>query len=239
MTEIHNTNRIRARLLVALKGADLAAGTAEIALVDKMGFGDRLAGLKRFDYFDFHIDSPAPPSNTIDTLQRILDRQSTFYNRNKHVYSLACEWDGGDRVLGLTREQVRRRWLAEISKAIAEKKVTDLHGKDSPKGGIFSHPGRYLVDVLVEDDDTQARASIAAKIRGGLAEFDETRGAEVRCEHRATVWWLAIHAPDTAAAQDTARDITVTTRRDRGLLMNPNYQRAEIVSVEPIAPETQ
>jgi hypothetical protein len=29
---------------------------------------------------------------------------------------------------------------------------------------------------------------------------------------------------------ETARQIAVTTRRDQGLLMNPNYQRAEFVS---------
>lgn len=235
MTKKHHT--IRARLLVSLKGTDLAASTAEIALVDKMGFGDRLAGLKRFDYFQFEIDSPASPSTTVDTLQRILDRQSTFYNRNKHLYSLSCEWDGTQRVLGVERDEIRRRWLGDVLESVENKEIADLRGKDSPKGGIFSHSGRFLVDVLVEDDDTQARASVAARIRGGLVEFDETRGAEVRCENRATVWWLAIHAPNAAAAEETARDITVTTRRDRGLLMNPNYQRAEVVAVEPIAPE--
>jgi hypothetical protein len=29
---------------------------------------------------------------------------------------------------------------------------------------------------------------------------------------------------------DTARQIAVTTRRDQGLLLNPNYQSAEFVS---------
>jgi hypothetical protein len=52
----------------------------------------------------------------------------------------------------------------------------------------------------------------------------------VQCPGRATVWWLGIAARDEAAAMETARQITVTKRRDEGLLMNPNYQRAEFVS---------
>lgn len=229
---------IDARLLVALKGADLAAGTARLALVDKMGYGDRLLALKRFDYFRFRIDSPADPDATIDALQRILDRQSTFYNRNKHVYSLDCTWDGGGRVLGITRDDMRRKWETQAPQRIVNDRVTDFVGKISTDDVIVNNSGRYLVEVLVEDDDQSARASIAAKIRGGLSEGRETRGAEVTCFNRATVWWLAVSAPDAAAAEQTARDITVTTRRDRGLLMNPNYQVAEFLSVDPFALES-
>ena len=231
--------RIDAQLTVALKGADLAAATAEIALVDKMGFGERLLGLRRFDYFRFQIDTPADPSTTVDILQKILDGQSTFYNRNKHLYGLECAWQDGARTLGSPREEFKRRWLAQIDKSLENKDVRDSSGKDSAKEGILNNSGRFLVEVLVEDDDTQARASVAARIAGGLAENGGTRGAEVTCENRATIWWLAIYAPDATAASDTARDIAVTTRRDRGLLANPNYQRVEIVSAEPIAPETQ
>ena len=42
---------IDARLLVGLRGPDLTASTAGLALVEKMGFGDRLVGLKRWDFF--------------------------------------------------------------------------------------------------------------------------------------------------------------------------------------------
>ena len=231
--------RVHADLTVALKGVDLTAATAEIALTDKMGFGDRVVGLRRFDFFRFTIDTPADPSTTVDTLQRILDRQSTFYNRNKHLYALECRWADSGRILGTSRQEMRRRWIADISKNIENKNLRDFDGKNPPKDGILNVSGRFLVEVLVEDDDPQARASVAARIRGGLAENGETRGAEVRCENRATVWWLAVCAPTAAAARELARNVTVTTRRDRGLLMNPNYQVADFVSVEPIAAETR
>ncbi len=60
--------RIDTQLLVTLKGADLTASTAALALVDKMGFGELLIGLKRFDFFRFHIDSDAAPETVVDTL---------------------------------------------------------------------------------------------------------------------------------------------------------------------------
>ncbi len=230
--------KVDTKLLVTLKGADLTASTAALALVDKMGFGGRLIGLKRFDFFRFHIDSDAAPEAIVDTLTRVLDRQSTFYNRNKHLYALECEWDGGGRALGISRSDLRQRWEAEIAEHVDNKSVTDLDGKESTKNDTLYNSGRFLVEVLVEDDDPSARASIAARIRGGLTGSGEISGVEVLCMNRATVWWLAIYAPDAAAAEQIARDITVTTRRDQGLLMNPNYQIAEFVAVEPIALES-
>jgi hypothetical protein len=39
-----------------------------------------------------------------------------------------------------------------------------------------------------------------------------------------------VAAAEEGEAMATARQITVTRRRDEGLLMNPNYQSAEFVS---------
>jgi hypothetical protein len=41
---------------------------------------------------------------------------------------------------------------------------------------------------------------------------------------------LAVAATEEEAAMATARQITVTRRRDEGLLMNPTYQSAEFVA---------
>jgi hypothetical protein len=83
--------------------------------------------------------------------------------------------------------------------------------------------------VFVQDDDSAGRSAIAAKLS---RELSGAVGEPVRveCPARATVWWLGIAARDEAAAMETARQITVTKRRDQGLLMNPNFQRAEFVS---------
>jgi len=231
--------RIDVQLLVALKGADLTARTAELALVDKMGYRDRLLGLSRFDYFRLEIDSSEEPERTVAGLERILGAQSTFYNRNKHVYSLACRWPGGGCDRGVNRAELRSGWLAGVRKNMENQSHTDLDGKESSKRDILNNLGGFLVEVLVEDDDQTARDSIAAKIGGGLAQNGGTVGVEVRCLNRATIWWLAIYAPDTEAAEQTAREIAVTRRRESGLLMNPNYQRVDFVSTQPIAAESR
>jgi len=218
--------KMDAQLLVWLKGTDLFASTAFLTLVDKMGFADRLAGIKRFDYFGFEVDTEDRPVETIASLQSVLDRQSTFYNRNKHAYSLQCGWGETDHLEGPTRDEIQDRWIGEISKTLQNQQVADFGGKLSPGKGIFNEFKGFLAEVVVEDEDPSARESVAAKLRGGLG------GVGVTCTNRATLWWLAMAVPTKDEAGALAREIAVTTRRDSGLLMNPNYQSAEFVSVK-------
>jgi len=88
--------------------------------------------------------------------------------------------------------------------------------------------------VLVEDDDISARESIAAKLTQGLSHSEGTNDATVTCHNRATTWWLALATTTEDAARKMAQEITITDRRDEGLLLNPNYQHAEFISVQPI-----
>jgi len=78
----------------------------------------------------------------------------------------------------------------------------------------------------VEDEDPSAKETVAAKLQSGLG------GIRVSCANRATLWWLALRAQTRNEADALAREIAVTTRRDSGLLMNPNYQSAEFVPVK-------
>jgi hypothetical protein len=216
--------QIDAQLLVWLKGTDLFASTAYLTLVGKMGFADKLAGIKRFDFFRFEIDSGATePESTVSALKGVLDRQSTFYNRNKHAYSLECAWDGADHLEGLSKPEVQTRWLDEISNPIKNQQVRDFDGKNSSKRVIFNGFQGFVAEVMVEDEDPSARESVAAKLQGGL------NNTTVACVNRATLWWLALCVQTQNEADALAREITVTTRRDSGLLMNPNYQSAEFV----------
>ncbi|MCK5406601.1 MAG: hypothetical protein KAJ37_04070, partial [Candidatus Krumholzibacteria bacterium] len=217
---------IEAQLLVWLKGTDLFANTAYLTLVGKMDFAGKLAGIKRFDYFRFHIDSQATdPDATVTALKGVLDRQSTFYNRNKHAYSLDCGWEGDSHLEGLPRAEVQSRWVGELSNIVKNQQVVDFYGKDSSKQVIFNELKGYLVEVVVEEEDPSARDSVAAKLQSGLG------GTPVSCLNRATLWWLALCVQTQNEAAALAREITITTRRDSGLLMNPNYQSAEFVSV--------
>jgi hypothetical protein len=214
--------KIDAQLLVWLKGADLFASTAYLTLIGKMGFADRLAGVKRFDFYRFRLDTGgAEPAETVVGLRGVLDRQSTFYNRNKHAYSLECAWNDARHLQGQPRSEVRSRWVSEISKSLQSQQVRDFDSNNSSKRIIFNEFQGFLAEVMVEDEDPSARESVAAKLQGGLG------GVTVTCANRATLWWLALCVEAQGEAAAIAREIAVTRRRDSGLLMNPNSQSAD------------
>jgi len=98
------------RLLVYLKGADLTASTAFLTLRDKMGYADKLFGIKRFDEYAVSIES-GEPAGTAEALKRLLATQSTYYNRNKHDFLLCCTWEGGELRDGVDEIEVERRLL--------------------------------------------------------------------------------------------------------------------------------
>jgi hypothetical protein len=222
--------RIDARLFVGLRGADLAASTAYLALVQKMGFDGRLLGLKRYDFFHLVIESDAAAETTIEALTATLARQSTFYNRNKHMYSLECRWPGGERVEGPTHQQMASGFAKTL--AIRAKRQTgiDFDGKKESNLSIVNGSPAFLIEVFVQDDDRAGRDAIAAKLTRELTASVGQGSVKVQAPSRATVWWLAVVASGEEEAVATARQITVTRRRDEGLLMNPNYQSAEFVS---------
>jgi hypothetical protein len=236
-TPIHDRNspdlpmtRIDARLFVGLRGADLAASTAQLALVQKMGFGDRLLGVRRFDFFHLSIEGDAPPEATIDALTATLARQSTFYNRNKHMYSLECRWAGGERVEGPAHQTMVSGFAKALGNRVTPRSGLDFNGKSEEKVSIVKGSPAYLIEVFVQDDDRGGRDAIAAKLTRELTASVGHGSVKVQCPGRATVWWLAVVAQTEEEAMATARQITVTRRRDEGLLMNPNYQSAEFVS---------
>jgi hypothetical protein len=222
--------RLDARLFVGLRGADLAASTAFLTLVQKMGFGDRLVGLRRYDFFHLSLESSAPADPTISALTQTLARQSTFYNRNKHMYSLECRWGGQEKVEGPAHEEMAARFGEKLGKRRSRQTGIDFDGKGQNKADIVDVTPVFLVEVFVQDDDTAGRGAIAAKLTRELTASVGHGSVKVQCPGRATVWWLAVLASDEADALATARQITVTRRRDEGLLMNPNYQSAEFVS---------
>jgi len=221
---------IDARLFVGLRGADLTASTAYLALVQKMGFGDRLAGLKRYDFFHLVIDTEAPAETAIEALKSTLARQSTFYNRNKHMYSLECRWPGGEKVEGPTHGNMASAFAKALGTRAARQTGIDFDGKKESKVSIVDKYPVFLIEVFVQDEDTAGRDAMAAKLTRELTASAGHGSVKVQCPGRATVWWLAVSASSEEEAMATARQITVTRRRDEGLLMNPNYQSAEFVS---------
>jgi|GEM_PF-1957048 len=229
---------VDATLSVWLKGADLVATTAELALRHKMGFSRELAGLKRQDFYRFSIYTPGDPRRMVAALRGVLDAQSTFYNRNKHQFDLVCAWSGtgGEEKIeeGIACKTLQERFVSALADKLHESGVEESSGKRPFEKVTLDATFSYLAEVMVEDDDASARTAVAVRLRAGLSAIEGLDDIRVECRHRATRWWLALRAAGEDAARDLARRITVTTRRDAGLLMNPSYQRAEFISVLPL-----
>jgi len=222
--------RIEVELSVFLKGADLVAETAYLTLLEKMHYEGRLSNLKRFDYFRFHIESDMP-EKIVSDLKSLLDRQSTFYNRNKHGHILHCRWEGGEFREGPDTEGLRRRFYGETIKPSDPKEVAEFGGRKADEKVIIEKKRFFLVESLVEDRDESYRSGLSGKLQTGLG------GIPVAVPSSGTLWWLLLVAGSKEEARATAEEIVVSERRDKGLLMNPNYQRFEIASIAQIEPE--
>ena len=198
--------KIDVTLVVVLKGADLYASTATLTLRDTMGLGERLAGLKRMHRYRFTIETTADVETVIAALERVLDRRSTFYNRNKHEFALEATWDGGTHAGGLEKDVLRERWFGA------------LRNRGAAAGGV------YALELGVSDDDRGAVDALGSVIETDLANIADTGAARVKFSEASTVWWLAIAAAGENEAREEAEKIAVTRSRDEGLLANPNYQ---------------
>jgi hypothetical protein len=144
------------------------------------------------------------------------------------MYSLECRWGKEERVEGPSHADLVSRFGQSLGKRIEA--GIDFDGKTESKVSIVNGSPAFLIEVFVQDDDRAGRDAIAAKLTRELTASVGRGSVKVQAPSRATVWWLAVRAQDEDAAMATARQITVTRRRDEGLLMNPNYQSAEFVS---------
>lgn len=221
---------LNVQLQVALKGADLVASTAWLTLNDKLGYVDKLLSIIRLDSFAFAIECE-DAENTLETLKRSLAVRTTFYNRNKHNYFLQCAWDGDAWTDGIAPDTFRRRLAREAAERLKHHAQKDLDSQVGAARVILSHvPGEkvFRSEVLVQDVELAARAALARRLESELVT------SPVTVSELGTRWLLALRAESIEDAEAVTREIVVTTRRDRGLLLNPNHQGFTLLSLEPI-----
>jgi hypothetical protein len=221
---------IEVTLDVFLKGVDLIANTAFLTLRNKMGYNRILLGLKRLECYAFSIESD-DPAGTVDTLKRVLSTQSTFYNRNKHNHILRCHWDGGESNGGLELVENRRRietHAKETVAAVARSASEDFDSQQGTDRVILDGVPVYRTEVLVEGLDPTARIAMARKLE------EELSTAPVVVTTLGTCWHLALCAKTDAEARTVTEEIAVTRKRDRGLLLNPNYEGHRFLAIEKI-----
>jgi hypothetical protein len=211
------------RLSVWLKGADLAATTAFLTLTDKMGYGGRLLALRRFDHYGFGAEAHEPRA-AVARLKTILSGQSTFYNRIKHSYFLEFRWQGGSVTDGIPIDELERRLASDVARRLELEVSQDLNGKGDQKRVIVKNVPIYRTEVRVEALDPSERDGLARKLGSELS-------SPVVGSALGVCWYFAIRAENEEAAQAMTREIVVSRRRDCGLLLNPNYQTYQVLSV--------
>ncbi|UCG51478.1 MAG: hypothetical protein JSW58_15035 [Candidatus Latescibacterota bacterium] len=218
---------VEVTLDVFLKGVDLVASTAFLTLRDKMGYRRNLLALSRLDAYGFAIETE-DPDRTVATLKRVLATQSTFYNRNKHNYFLDCRWEGGGTTEGTTPEDYRQQLVSQARKTVLAGTKKDFDSTQDVDRVIFKDVPVYRTEVLVEDLDPAAKTAMARKLE------DELSAARVVVTRLGTCWHLALRAETDGEAREVTEGIVVTKKRDRGLLLNPNYQGHKFLALEQI-----
>lgn len=226
--------RLDVSLWVSLKGVDLVATTAYLTLADKMGFRYDLFAIKRLEVCELTVECEDPGA-TSAALQRIFATQSSYYNRNKHNYSLVCTWPGGEVRAGVRLEETKKQLEMETLRKLSvaplpddEGGEEDLDSNGNPDRVILTDVPVYRTEVLIEDLDTFSRTALAGRLESGLC------AGPVAVTALGTCWYLALAAGDEEDARDLAEQIVVTARRDRGLLLNPNDQGFRIIAVERV-----
>ena len=220
---------IVAKLDVMLKGIDLVADTALLTLQGKMGYGARLLGIRRLDAYEFRIEAAEPPE-TVSTLKRFLSTQSLFYNRNKHHFSLRCRWEGGAADEGVPADRCREQLAAQVRRATMGGARKDFRSGQGESRVILNGGPVFRTEVLVEDLDSAVRMNIGRKLEAELST------APVRVPTLGICWHLALRAESLEEARSITDGIVVAERRDRGLLLNPNYQGYRFLGAERMEP---
>jgi hypothetical protein len=230
-------------LQVVLKGVDLVTETAYRTLADKLGYADKLLALLRLESYAFTIGCD-DAANAVAALRRSLAVQSTFYNRNKHNYFLDCRWPEGQHTEGVDPLAMRRRLASEAGARLEDGTGNlDSHGltggvilEDVPEARRFPEVDTashlYRSEVLVEDLEDTTRTTLAGRLESELAI------TPVTVSELGTRWILALRTGSEADAESLTREIVVTEKRDRGLLLNPNHQGYKIVSLGPLTVHT-
>jgi hypothetical protein len=177
------------------------------------------------DAYEFSFETGNPPE-TLSKLKRFLNTQSLFYNRNKHNFSLRCRWEGGGLDEGMSIDHCHRQLVAQTRKSLAEARPEDFRSIDDKSRVMLNNVPVFRTEVLVEDLDPSVKGNLVRKLEAELST------APVAVTTLGISWHLALRAGSGDEARAVTEEIAVTEKRDRGLLLNPNYQGFRFLKAE-------
>lgn len=211
-------------LWVRLKVGDLVTQTAWMTLTEKLGLADELCGLAHYTYWGMTADAPGGDA-ALDEIDRVVRMDSAFTNQNKHRYRL------------LMRES--EPGAGRSGANVLSPSIVDLTSrgdlvleKDLPLRGEGKQPaGRkriFVFDCLVRELRPDRERGFEDRLNGLL------RGMTVSRLRYGEVWRVLLFARNAGEARERLDRLMVTRTRREGLLLNPHYQRFEIVSSSEI-----
>ncbi len=228
-------------LWVRLKVVDLVAQTAWLTLTEKLDFAGRIHGLLR--YFYWGCTAGGSVETILDEIDRAVRMDGAFTNQNKHSYRLMIVENTVDRGIPFDNGEmpsldVETRELSspvetreEPSPALCRGDLPiehdyALHGDvgGAAPGGLFA------LDCLVRERDGDREVGFADRLNGRV------RGVVVSGMKAGEVWRIIVSAGSKTEALKTAGRIAVTRSRREGLLLNPHYQRLELISAASLRP---
>lgn len=217
--------KVRCELWVRLKVVDLVCQTAWITLVEKLDYGESLKGLSRYSFWGMELEGDSV-EDVLRDVDRVVQMDSAFTNQNKHLYRLlAVEADKVEAAKAETRDKSYTSLAHLLSE---ERGILSLGTlpieKDYPALEKGSQ-GIYSFDCLIRPLLRERELPYMARLNERLKE------AKVTDIVAGEVWRITILADDEKTARDEIDRMVVTRSRREGLLLNPHYQRYEIISV--------
>jgi len=138
-------------------------------------------------------------------------RRADYYRIGLNVDSV------GDAVALATELAEDTNQFVNPNKHVYEVRLPDAAADDSGDAGT------EMVEALVIDpNDGSAQGSLGA-LRGRLGYGDKVASLS-----KGVLWLMTLKAENHEAAKQLAEELTVTTRIDQGLLMNPHFQECTI-----------
>ena len=216
--------KVRCELWVRLKVVDLVTQTAWITLTEKLEYGESLKGLSHYSFWGMELEGASVDEVARD-VDRVIQMDSTFTNQNKHLYRLlamdaekfhsARENAGGNNA-AIASFLPGRDDIFSLGTLVIEKDYPKL---ESSPGGAFSFD--CLIRPVLRERELPYMNRLNARLK--KAQVTDIVAGEV--------WRITLLADDLNSARDEIENMVVTKSRRKGLLLNPHYQRYEIISI--------
>lgn len=220
-------------LWVRLKVVDLVAQTAWLTLTEKLDFSGRIHGLLRYSYWGFTAEGDG--ASIMDEIDRAVRVDSAFTNQNKHRYRLMIVENTAGRGVPLSDGEMAFTapgMLEQPPPASCRGNLRLEHDYALHAETAVTEPDDlYALDCLVRERNGERETGFTDRLNGRVG------GVGVSGMKAGEMWRIIVSAVSDAEALQTVERIAVTRSRREGLLLNPHYQKLELVSAAPLPAE--